>query len=47
MQIRNTFRNFSYELATLLTGRAFEINLLPFSFPEYVELTGKQENPAR
>ena len=35
----------SSELATLLTGRAFEINLLPFSFPEYLELTGKQANP--
>ena len=35
----------SSELATLLTGRAFEINLLPFSFAEYLELTGKQANP--
>jgi predicted AAA+ superfamily ATPase len=35
----------SSELATLLTGRAFEINLLPFSFAEYLELTEKQENP--
>jgi predicted AAA+ superfamily ATPase len=35
----------SSELATLLTGRAFEINLLPFSFAEYLELTEKKENP--
>ena len=34
----------SSELATLLTGRAFEINLLPFSFSEYLELTGKKDN---
>jgi predicted AAA+ superfamily ATPase len=35
----------SSELATLLTGRAYEINLLPFSFAEYLELTGKQDIP--
>lgn len=34
----------SSELATLLTGRAFEINVLPFSFAEYVAFTGKKEN---
>lgn len=34
----------SSELATLLTGRAFEINLLPFSFAEYLEFTGKTSN---
>lgn len=37
----------SSELATLLTGRAFEINILPFSFAEYVEFTGKSANPDR
>ena len=37
----------SSELATLLTGRAFEINILPFSFAEYVEFTGKTSNPDR
>ena len=35
----------SSELATLLTGRAYEINLLPFSFAEFLELTEKQTNP--
>ena len=37
----------SSELATLLTGRAFEINVLPFSFAEYLEYTGKSSNPDR
>lgn len=37
----------SSELATLLTGRAFEINILPFSFSEYLEFTEKQTNSDR
>src|SRR5690554_5671058 len=37
----------SSELATLLTGRAYEINVLPFSFADYLEFTGKTENPDR
>jgi predicted AAA+ superfamily ATPase len=37
----------SSELATLLTGRAFEINILPFSFAEYLEYTDKSANPDR
>lgn len=37
----------SSELATLLTGRAYEINILPFSFVEYLEFTGKTSNPDR
>ena len=37
----------SSELATLLTGRAFEINVLPFSFTEYLEFTGNRSNPDR
>ncbi|MCF8202492.1 MAG: ATP-binding protein [Crocinitomicaceae bacterium] len=37
----------SSELATLLTGRAFEINVLPFSFQEYLEFTKKTSNPDR
>ena len=37
----------SSELATLLTGRAFEINVLPFSFAEYLEFTGQTTNTDR
>lgn len=37
----------SSELATILTGRAFEINVLPFSFAEYLEYTGKTANTER
>ncbi len=37
----------SSELATILTGRAYEINVLPFSFSEYLEFTGKTANPDR
>ncbi len=37
----------SSELATLLTGRAYEINVLPFSFAEYLEFTGKSTNTER
>lgn len=37
----------SSELATLLTGRAYEINVLPFSFAEYLEFTDKNTNPDR
>ncbi|MGB4204016.1 MAG: ATP-binding protein [Bacteroidales bacterium] len=37
----------SSELATLLTGRAFEINMLPFSFAEYLEFTDEPSNPDR
>jgi len=37
----------SSELATLLTGRAYEINILPFSFAEYLEFTDKTTNPDR
>ncbi|GBU20638.1 hypothetical protein R80B4_00517 [Fibrobacteres bacterium R8-0-B4] len=37
----------SSELATLLTGRAFEINVLPFSFKEYLEFAGGKENADR
>ncbi len=34
----------SSELATLLTGRAYEINVLPFSFAEFLEFTGNTTN---
>lgn len=37
----------SSELATLLTGRAYEINVLPFSFVEYLEFTSKSTNADR
>ncbi len=37
----------SSELATILTGRAYEINVLPFSFAEYLEFTGKTSTPDR
>ncbi len=37
----------SSELATILTGRAYEINVLPFSFSEYLEFTGKTAYPDR
>lgn len=37
----------SSELATILTGRAYEINVLPFSFAEYLEFTGNTSNPDR
>jgi len=37
----------SSELATLLTGRQFEINVLPFSFAEYLEFIGSKENVDR
>ena len=37
----------SSELATLLTGRAFEIKVLPFSFTEFLEFTGKTDQPDR
>jgi predicted AAA+ superfamily ATPase len=36
----------SSELATLLTGRAYEIHFLPFSFAEYISFTGKSNNLA-
>lgn len=34
----------SSELATLLTGRAYEIHVLPFSFAEFISFTGKSSN---
>jgi uncharacterized protein len=34
----------SSELATLLTGRAYEIHVLPFSFAEFISFTGKTNN---
>lgn len=36
----------SGELATLLSGRYVEINLLPLSFAEYAEIKGKNDDPA-
>ena len=40
--------NFLFKkLATILTGRAYEINVLPFSFAEYLEFTGKTTTPDR
>ena len=37
----------SSELATILTGRAYEINVLPFSFAEYLEFTDETATPDR
>ncbi len=37
----------SSELATILTGRAYEITVLPFSFAEYLEFTGETAIPDR
>jgi len=37
----------SSELATLLTGRSFEINVLPFSWREYLAYTGDTSNLER
>lgn len=37
----------SSELATLLTGRAYEINVLPFSFSEYLAFKGNTQNADR
>ncbi len=37
----------SSELATILTGRAYEINVLPFSFAEYLEFTSETATPDR
>jgi predicted AAA+ superfamily ATPase len=34
----------SSELATLLTGRAYEIHVLPFSFAEFISFTGISNN---
>jgi predicted AAA+ superfamily ATPase len=34
----------SSELATLLTGRAYEIHVLPFSFAEFISFTGNSNN---
>lgn len=36
----------SGELATLLSGRYVEINLLPLSFAEYAEIKGKNDDAA-
>ncbi len=35
------------ELASLLTGKEFEINILSFSFAEYLEFIGETANPDR
>ncbi len=37
----------SSELATILTDRGYEINVLPFSFAEYLEFTGETATPDR
>ncbi len=37
----------SSELATLLTGRAYEIHVMPFSFSEFLEFKGNPSNPDR